>query len=91
MRAVIELLWVNRWPCGEWVASDTAFAAEGWEVTQSSVSPDIAALRLVKVGGAYFQAFCWWETSTDCTASSSDGPIGRVYWRNGPAHPYLWG
>ncbi len=28
-------------------------AAEGWEVTQSSVSRDIAALRLVKVGGAY--------------------------------------
>ncbi len=30
-----------------------ALAAEGWEVTQSSVSRDIAALRLVKVGGAY--------------------------------------
>jgi transcriptional regulator of arginine metabolism len=28
-------------------------AAEGWEVTQSSVSRDIAALRLVKVDGAY--------------------------------------
>jgi transcriptional regulator of arginine metabolism len=28
-------------------------AAEGWAVTQSSVSRDIAALRLVKVDGAY--------------------------------------
>jgi transcriptional regulator of arginine metabolism len=28
-------------------------AAAGWEVTQSSVSRDIAALRLVKVDGAY--------------------------------------
>ena len=27
--------------------------AEGWEVTQSSVSRDIAALRLVKMEGAY--------------------------------------
>lgn len=30
-----------------------ALAAEGWEVTQSSVSRDIAALGLVKVAGAY--------------------------------------
>lgn len=30
-----------------------ALAAEGWPVTQSSVSRDIAALRLVKVDGAY--------------------------------------
>jgi transcriptional regulator of arginine metabolism len=30
-----------------------ALASEGWEVTQSSVSRDIAALRLVKSGGAY--------------------------------------
>ena len=28
-------------------------AAEGWKVTQSSVSRDIAALRLAKVDGAY--------------------------------------
>jgi transcriptional regulator of arginine metabolism len=27
--------------------------ADGWEVTQSSVSRDIAALRLVKMDGAY--------------------------------------
>src|SRR5687768_12202299 len=31
-------------------------AAEGWEVTQPSVSRDISALRLVKVGGAYRRA-----------------------------------
>ena len=30
-----------------------ALAEEGWEVTQSSVSRDIAALGLVKVAGAY--------------------------------------
>ncbi|MBA2458220.1 MAG: arginine repressor [Gemmatimonadales bacterium] len=30
-----------------------ALAAEGWQVTQSSVSRDISALRLVKVDGAY--------------------------------------
>jgi transcriptional regulator of arginine metabolism len=30
-----------------------ALTALGWEVTQSSVSRDIAALRLIKVGGAY--------------------------------------
>jgi transcriptional regulator of arginine metabolism len=30
-----------------------ALASEGWDVTQSSVSRDIAALRLVKTGGAY--------------------------------------
>jgi len=30
-----------------------ALAREGWDVTQSSVSRDIAALRLVKVEGAY--------------------------------------
>jgi transcriptional regulator of arginine metabolism len=33
-----------------------ALAAEGWEVTQSSISRDIAALRLVKVDGAYRRA-----------------------------------
>ena len=30
-----------------------ALAAEGWEVTQSSVSRDIAALKLVKIDGVY--------------------------------------
>lgn len=31
----------------------TTLSAEGWKVTQSSVSRDIAALGLVKSGGAY--------------------------------------
>ena len=30
-----------------------ALATEGWDVTQSSVSRDITALRLIKVNGAY--------------------------------------
>jgi transcriptional regulator of arginine metabolism len=30
-----------------------ALSAQGWEVTQSSVSRDIAALRLIKVDGSY--------------------------------------
>jgi transcriptional regulator of arginine metabolism len=30
-----------------------ALATEGWDVTQSSVSRDIAALHLIKAGGAY--------------------------------------
>jgi len=30
-----------------------ALATEGWDVTQSSVSRDISALRLIKVTGAY--------------------------------------
>lgn len=30
-----------------------ALASEGWDVTQSSVSRDIASLGLIKVGGAY--------------------------------------
>jgi transcriptional regulator of arginine metabolism len=30
-----------------------ALAREGWDLTQSSVSRDIAALKLVKVGGIY--------------------------------------
>jgi len=33
-----------------------ALAREGWEVTQSSVSRDIAALRLIKVDGSYRRA-----------------------------------
>ena len=33
-----------------------ALAAEGWEVTQSSVSRDIATLRLAKVDGVYRRA-----------------------------------
>ncbi|MGH7657447.1 MAG: arginine repressor [Gemmatimonadales bacterium] len=33
-----------------------ALGAEGWEVTQSSVSRDISALRLLKVDGIYARA-----------------------------------
>ena len=33
-----------------------ALASDGWQVTQSSVSRDIAALRLVKVDGVYRRA-----------------------------------
>jgi transcriptional regulator of arginine metabolism len=33
-----------------------ALAADGWQVTQSSVSRDIASLRLVKVDGIYRKA-----------------------------------
>lgn len=33
-----------------------ALTMEGWEVTQSSVSRDIAALGLIKAGGAYRRA-----------------------------------
>ena len=33
-----------------------ALTADGWQVTQSSVSRDIAALRLVKVDGVYRRA-----------------------------------
>ena len=33
-----------------------ALAREGWDVTQSSVSRDIAALHLVKIDGAYQRA-----------------------------------
>ncbi len=33
-----------------------ALAREGWEVTQSSVSRDITALKLVKADGAYHRA-----------------------------------
>ncbi len=33
-----------------------ALAADGWQVTQSSVSRDIAALRLAKVDGTYRRA-----------------------------------
>jgi transcriptional regulator of arginine metabolism len=33
-----------------------ALVADGWQVTQSSVSRDIASLRLVKVDGAYRKA-----------------------------------
>jgi transcriptional regulator of arginine metabolism len=42
-----------------------ALAAAGWEVTQSSVSRDIAALGLVKAGGAYQRPASPAATSVD--------------------------
>jgi transcriptional regulator of arginine metabolism len=41
----------------------SALTADGWKVTQSSVSRDVAALGLVKVGGAYQRAQL--RTTTD--------------------------
>jgi transcriptional regulator of arginine metabolism len=48
---ILEIISTRAVPTQEDLAE--ALAAEGWEVTQSSVSRDIAALRLVKVDGAY--------------------------------------
>jgi transcriptional regulator of arginine metabolism len=48
-----------------------ALAAEGWDVTQSSVSRDIKALRLVKSGGAY-------QRQTSVAAHSPDPDLRRV-------------
>jgi transcriptional regulator of arginine metabolism len=42
-----------------------ALSAEGWDVTQSSVSRDIKALRLVKTGGAYRRQTSGAEQSPD--------------------------
>jgi len=48
---ILELIETHAIPTQEELAE--ALAREGWEVTQPSVSRDIAALRLVKVDGAY--------------------------------------
>jgi transcriptional regulator of arginine metabolism len=48
---ILEL--ISTRPIGTQEDLAEALAAEGWEVTQSSVSRDIAALGLVKVDGAY--------------------------------------
>ena len=48
---ILELIETHRITTQEEMAD--ALAREGWSVTQSSVSRDIAALGLVKVGGAY--------------------------------------
>jgi len=50
-RKILELVGTRTLRTQEEVAA--ALAEEGWSVTQSSVSRDIAALRLVKVDGAY--------------------------------------
>lgn len=48
---ILEMISTHRIQTQEELAE--ALAREGWEVTQSSVSRDVAALRLVKVDGAY--------------------------------------
>jgi transcriptional regulator of arginine metabolism len=48
---ILELISTRRVRTQEELAE--ALTAQGWEVTQSSVSRDIAALRLIKVDGAY--------------------------------------
>lgn len=48
---ILELISTQALRTQEEVAA--ALASEGWSVTQSSVSRDIAALRLVKVNGVY--------------------------------------
>ncbi|HEX5005095.1 MAG TPA: arginine repressor [Gemmatimonadales bacterium] len=48
---ILELISTSELRTQEEVAA--ALADAGWKVTQSSVSRDIAALRLVKVNGAY--------------------------------------
>lgn len=48
-----------------------ALAAEGWDVTQSSVSRDIAALRLVKVDGVY-------RKPPPTAAASADPDLRRI-------------
>jgi transcriptional regulator of arginine metabolism len=51
---ILELISTHRISTQEELAE--ALAREGWEVTQPSVSRDIAALRLVKVEGTYRRA-----------------------------------
>ncbi len=48
---ILELISTHAFRTQEELAE--ALAREGWEVTQSSVSRDIAALHLAKVDGAY--------------------------------------
>ena len=51
---ILELISTHALSTQEEVAD--ALAREGWEVTQSSVSRDIASLHLVKVDGVYQRA-----------------------------------
>jgi transcriptional regulator of arginine metabolism len=52
-----------------------ALATEGWEVTQSSVSRDISALRLVKVDGAYRRAPAGSRTADPDERRIADGVL----------------
>ena len=60
---ILELISTHALRTQEEVAE--LLAREGWEVTQSSVSRDISALRLVKVGGVYQRPRLRADTSVD--------------------------
>jgi transcriptional regulator of arginine metabolism len=60
---ILELISTHALHTQEEVAE--RLSGEGWEVTQSSVSRDIAALKLVKVGGVYRRPRAGAESSAD--------------------------
>ncbi|HEX5387435.1 MAG TPA: hypothetical protein VFW66_12080 [Gemmatimonadales bacterium] len=60
---ILEIISTRAVPTQEELAD--ILNAEGWDVTQSSVSRDIASLRLVKVDGAYRRAARAAATATD--------------------------
>jgi transcriptional regulator of arginine metabolism len=60
---ILELISTQALHTQEEVAEQ--LSREGWEVTQSSVSRDIASLRLVKVGGVYRRPRLRAESSAD--------------------------
>ena len=60
---ILELISTHALHTQEEVAE--LLSREGWEVTQSSVSRDIAALRLVKVAGVYRRPRLGAESSVD--------------------------
>jgi transcriptional regulator of arginine metabolism len=60
---ILELISTHALHTQEEVAEQ--LAREGWEVTQPSVSRDIAALQLVKVGGVYRRPRVRAESSAD--------------------------
>lgn len=60
---ILELISTHALRTQEEVAQ--LLSEEGWDVTQSSVSRDITALRLVKVGGVYRRPRVRAESSAD--------------------------
>jgi transcriptional regulator of arginine metabolism len=72
---ILELISTQALPTQEELAQ--ALAREGWDVTQSSVSRDISALKLVKVDGAYRRPTAGAVTSHDPDERRiADGVIG---------------
>ena len=72
---ILELISIQALRTQDEVAE--ALAREGWDVTQSSVSRDIAALRLVKVDGVYRRPPTSADTSADPDERRiADGVIG---------------